>query len=224
MAAIKIGILLTVLFYFTCVDSWYMGKPTKYIAPKVITDACKKTNSKTLADTKYCHKYYECSEETKHKTCRYPKLFSQQSNSCEDFKKVKCGSRKEITDYCGYFVIYCTRCTPCHVNSPSCAGYPDGKNIHSYKGAPFYMVCDTGRLMTTGLCNGKYIIDYSCYDKPCSNKLNARYGTGHCDSYIWCYYGREFTYQCPAGTVFDKRRGSCQHKYDTCKPCGTKSC
>ena len=34
MAAIKIGILLTVLFYFTCVDSWYMSKPTKYIAPK----------------------------------------------------------------------------------------------------------------------------------------------------------------------------------------------
>ena len=123
----------------------------------------------------------------------------------------------------GYFVMHCTRCAPCHVNSPSCAGYPDGKNIHSYKGAPFYMVCDTGRLMTTGLCNGKYIIDYSCYDKPCSKKLNVRYGTGHCDSYIWCYYGREFTYQCPAGTVFDKRRGSCQHKYDTCKPCGTQT-
>ena len=34
MATLKIGTLLAVLIYFTCVDSWYMSEPTKYVAPK----------------------------------------------------------------------------------------------------------------------------------------------------------------------------------------------
>lgn len=132
--------------------------------------------------------------------------------------------KKEITFiFLGEYYPDCFRCIPCTVEHPNCEGYPDGKNIHSYRGAPYYMVCDTGRLVTQGPCSRIDIIDYSCYDKPCSKNLNTRYGTGHCDSYIWCYYGREYTYRCPAGTVFDKIRRSCQHSYDTCKPCGTKS-
>jgi hypothetical protein len=50
----------------------------------------------------FCHKYYECKKGSvvTPQMCRYPQLYSTQSNSCEDFKKVRCGSRKEYKTKC----------------------------------------------------------------------------------------------------------------------------
>ena len=87
------------------------------------------------------------------------------------------------------------------------------------------MVCDEGRFVKAGICRmTRYGPDPSCVTKiDCGSNENRYYATKDCRSYIWCYYGRTFGYWCPAGTVFNKKRGSCQHLYDTCKPCGTKS-
>jgi hypothetical protein len=43
----------------------------------------------------FCHLYYDCSDPTESKICPYPKLFSEESKRCEDFKRVNCGSRVE---------------------------------------------------------------------------------------------------------------------------------
>lgn len=91
-------IIMKMVFVFMYYVLRTTNKRNVYIS--VITETCKKTKSKILLDTEYCHKYYECSGETQHKTCTYPKLFSEESYSCEDFKKVKCGSRKERKNYC----------------------------------------------------------------------------------------------------------------------------
>lgn len=178
---------------------------------------CKTRKSKTLPNTKYCHKYYECKKGSvvTPQMCRYPQLYSTQSNSCEDFKKVRCGSRKEYKTKCQYenrYRLTCYRCVPCEIKNPDCDGYPDGVNINRVKGHRFYVVCDQGRTIGQGAFG------------RCTQDVNKRYSNGQCGNYIWCYYGRKYTYKCPAGTVFDEKRGSCQHAYDTCKPCGTRYC
>jgi len=106
--------------------------------------------------------------------------------------------------------------------TPDCTGFPDGKNIHSNRGAPYYMLCDNGRTIETGQCRSTRL-DYSCYVKACTTKINRRYGAGKCENFIWCYMGTEYKYHCPAGTVFDEKLGKCEHPYYTCKPCGTKT-
>ena len=112
---------------------------------------------------------------------------------------------------------------PCEVNHPSCEGYPDGRSYHGYKkSSPWYMVCDGERFVKEGVCRVTRYGHPSCLIE-CGIRENRFYATEDCRSYVWCYYGRKFDFRCPAGTVFDKKRRSCEHLYDTCTPCGTKS-
>ena len=194
---------------------------------KARKDKCRKAPKAHLPDSNFCHLYYDCSDPTESKICPYPKLFSETSRRCEDFKRVNCGSRIELKSYCHYHLQPCrSYCTPCEVYHPSCEGYPDGRSYHSYKKSPWYMVCDGERFVEEGRCGmTRYGPVPSCLTEiDCGSNENRYYATRDCGRYVLCYYGRKFNYRCPAGTVFDKKRRSCEHLYDTCKPCGTKSC
>ncbi|XP_071154351.1 uncharacterized protein [Mytilus edulis] len=192
--------------------------------------ACSTKKSGLLPDSKFCHLYYDCSNPAKSKICQYPKLFSTKTNTCGDFKKVKCGSRIEFKSYCQYYPPqHGFRGPPCELYHPNCEGYPDGANPHTEKtgaGSPWYMLCKGERFIKEGICpNARYGFNKkTCQVVECSRKINKYYPTLGCRGYIWCYYGRQFRYNCAVGTVFDYRRQSCQHVYDVCKPCGTKSC
>ncbi|XP_071154353.1 uncharacterized protein [Mytilus edulis] len=193
--------------------------------------ACSKRTSGLLPDSKFCHLYYDCSNPAKSKICQYPKLFSTKTNTCRDFRKVKCGSRIEFKSYCQYHSHpgAGNRGPPCELQHPNCEGYPDGANPHTEKtgaGSPWYMLCKGERFVKDGICpNARYGFNKkTCQVVECSRKINKYYPTLGCRGYIWCYYGRQFRYNCAVGTVFDYRRQSCQHVYDVCKPCGTKSC
>jgi len=98
------------IVYFSIAPSIFSNVYTYY---SEIEDACEKSKSKTLVDKDYCHTYYDCSVLINLKSCPYPKLFSEDTNSCEDFKKVKCGSRREFKNYCTYlrliFLIHMLR-------------------------------------------------------------------------------------------------------------------
>lgn len=192
---------------------------------------CFRRNSGLLPDSKFCHLYYDCSDLAKSKICQYPKLFSTNTNTCRDFKNVKCGSRIEFKSYCQYYPRshYGIRGPPCELNHPNCEGYPDGANPHTEKtgaGSPWYMLCKGERFIKEGLCpNARYGFNKkSCQVVECNQNINKYYPTEWCRGYIWCYYGRQFQYNCAIGTVFDFKRQSCQHVYDVCKPCGARTC
>lgn len=193
-------------------------------------DRCMKTPKSNLPDSKFCHLYYDCADPFESKICPYPKFFSMESKKCEDYKKVKCGSRIQIKQFCQYhYLTQCNHeCMACLRFKPSCAGLSDGRHIHNLMRGdprrPWYKLCKDERLVKQGRCkNTRYSMDPTCLIE-CKGGDNRYYASTKCGIYVWCYYGRKFTYNCPAGTVFDKKRRSCQHVYDTCKPCGTKSC
>ena len=85
-----------------CFHSCFTKYHRYYLLISDSLHSCKTRKSKTYSNTKYCHKYYDCNKGSVITTqmCRYPKLYSTQTNSCEDFKKVKCGSRKEYKTKC----------------------------------------------------------------------------------------------------------------------------
>ena len=208
----------------TCISDKYPSSNPCSQNLKARKDKCRKAPKVHLPDSNFCHLYYDCSDPTESKICPYPKLFSEVSRRCEDFKRVKCGSRVELKAYCHYKLRLCISfCRPCEVDHPSCEGYPDGKNYHSFQKSPHYMICDKGRFVKQGYCKFSRYGHPSCLIE-CGSSENRYYATEDCRSYVWCYYGRKFDYRCPPGTVFDKKRRSCEHLYDTCKPCGTKSC
>ncbi|CAC5364962.1 unnamed protein product [Mytilus coruscus] len=193
--------------------------------------ACSMRKSGILPDSKFCHLYYDCSDPAKSKICRYPKLFSTKTNTCQDFKNVKCGSRIEFKSYCQYHSHPGAGNVgpPCELHHPNCEGYPDGANPHTEKtgaGSPWYMLCKGERFIKDGICpNARYGFNKkTCQVVECNRKINKYYPTQWCRGYIWCYYGRQFRYNCPVGTVFEYKWQSCQNVYDVCKPCGTKSC
>lgn len=193
--------------------------------------SCSTRKSGLLPDSKFCHLYYDCSDPAKSKICQYPKLFSKKTNTCRDFRNVKCGSRIEFKSYCQYHSHPGAGNSgpPCELHHPNCEGYPDGANPHTEKtgaGSPWYMLCKGERFIKDGICpNPRYGFNKkTCQVVECNRKINKYYPTQGCRGYIWCYYGRQFRYNCAVGTVFDYRRQSCQHVYDVCKPCGTKSC
>ncbi|CAG2187457.1 unnamed protein product [Mytilus edulis] len=124
--------------------------------------ACSKRKSGLLPDSKFCHLYYDCSNPAKSKICQYPKLFSTKTNTCRDFRKVKCGFRIEFKSYCQYHSHpgAGNRGPPCELQHPNCEGYPDGANPHTEKtgaGSPWYMLCKGERFVKDGICpNARY--------------------------------------------------------------------
>ncbi|CAG2187452.1 APC13 [Mytilus edulis] len=114
--------------------------------------ACSTKKSGLLPDSKFCHLYYDCSDPAQSKICQYPKLFSTKTNTCRDFKKVKCGSRIEFKSYCKSILstpTWISRPT-CELYHPNCEGYPDGANPHTEKtgaGSPWYMLCKGERFI-----------------------------------------------------------------------------
>lgn len=192
--------------------------------------ACSTRKSSFLPDSKFCHLYYDCSNPTNSKICQYPKLFSTMTNSCQDFRNVKCGSRIEFKSYCQYHSTPGSGdwAPPCEFYNPNCEGFPDGANPHTGKtgdGSPFYMLCKDGRLVKTGICpNSSNGFDRkTCQIVECNQMIDKYYPTLGCRGYIWCHYGIQFPYNCAVGTVFDYRRQNCQHVYDVYKPCGTRA-
>lgn len=191
---------------------------------------CLETHSTLISDSKFCHLYYDCKNPAESKVCPYPQLFSDVSNECKDFKYVDCGSRIELKSPCHYNPQPCnTTCVPCEVDHPSCDGYRDGMFPHSIRtGSPFYMQCEGQRFVKQGMCSIEIFASKECnqmyYDMLCRNKTDGFYPAPKCGWYRWCVGGRPYEILCPLGTVFDEKRRSCQHIYDTCKPCGRKSC
>lgn len=119
-------------------------------------------------------------------------------------------------------------CIDCEVNHPSCEGYSDGVHAHPVKTpSPYYMVCRDERFVREGVCdigNQHYEYDHRlCQVWECDETIDKRYPAPLCNEYIWCYHGLKYKQTCPAGTVFDDQTGSCNHSYNTCHPCGTKS-
>lgn len=88
-----------------------------------------------------CAQFYDCSLPRKRPEpgylgdyiaeCPYPKLFSEHTNKCEDFKTVNCGSRKEIKYACNYKNEGCpvAACRPCVYRFPDCRGLSDGFHV-----------------------------------------------------------------------------------------------
>lgn len=58
-------------------------------------DYCSVHPEAVLPDLEDCAKFFNCSEPGIYKECKYPKLFSLQSLSCQNFTEVNCGRRKE---------------------------------------------------------------------------------------------------------------------------------
>ena len=68
--------------------------------------------------------------------------------------------------------------------------------------------CARGKGLSHRPCKKtQYGMDPACLIE-CKGGDNRCYATTQCGIFAWCYYGRKFTYNCPAGTVFDKKRGS----------------
>lgn len=80
--------------------------------------------------------------------CPYPKLFSENTGKCENFKTVTCGSREEIKYACNYEKLRCPRshCRPCRYRYPDCRNLSDG--FHVWKEmiqSPYYAFCFSER-------------------------------------------------------------------------------
>ena len=72
------------------------------------TEVCKANRGKLFASSQSCAKYYDCSgnatSPTKPSECKYPDLFSTQTQGCEQFETVNCTTRAEPQAPCEFYI------------------------------------------------------------------------------------------------------------------------
>ncbi|KAK6183929.1 hypothetical protein SNE40_006496 [Patella caerulea] len=134
------------------------------------------------------------------------------------------------------FVICLILILPAIVLGFDCKGNVDGVYdvgckvfVQCINGAENVVECPVGLVFNknTKLCDLPTRVPAPCGNvMDCSNKKDARYAdlTKKCTSYYTCnggiYFGHNF---CPGGNVFNEKLQTCDWKYDTEPPCGTKT-
>ncbi|XP_071083546.1 uncharacterized protein [Haliotis cracherodii] len=152
------------------------------IAPKSDVDVnpiCKTTTETLIPHPTKCAQYYNCSAPgmiidryfslgQNLQECPFPELYNPETQRCEHFSMVTCGSRTEPLGKCEYDQDACfggADCgIPCHVNNPTCRNRADGLNVYEWRlNSSYYVVCVNQRLVYTGVCpdfgTGMHIFD-----------------------------------------------------------------
>ncbi|KAL4228860.1 hypothetical protein ACF0H5_011900 [Mactra antiquata] len=154
------------------------------VNPNTIGSYCMYHRNSIIPHPTNCAQYYMCSTQNTPlgnylMECPYPQLFDDVTLRCNSKSQVRCGTRREPQSECDYQLyqcigIGCIRCvgnqgpitlppaptTTTVSSTPSCIGKPDGLNPYPGRELTvYYIVCDHGRLVETGLCIINKILD-----------------------------------------------------------------
>ncbi|KAH3819937.1 uncharacterized protein LOC127881677 [Dreissena polymorpha] len=144
-------------------DSGVTATPVTTTGPLSVEERCAMFGG-IIAHPTECQAYYNCSVwyqyiprllEQHMVECPYPQLFNADSEQCEHFENVTCGSRKEFKGACDYRQNQCAaaHCIPCNVRFGNCVGKLDGLAPHEAKlWSPFYVVCYKERAVEHNRC------------------------------------------------------------------------
>ncbi|XP_048257678.1 uncharacterized protein LOC125383479 [Haliotis rufescens] len=141
------------------------------IAPTSNVDVnpiCKTTTETLIPHPTECAQYYNCSAPglkmqgytlgQNQQECPFPELYNPDTQRCEHYSMVTCGSRREPLGRCEYEKGKChegMRCwIPCSVNYPTCRNLSDGPNVYEDRlNSTYYVVCVNQRLVYIGQCH-----------------------------------------------------------------------
>ncbi|XP_048739126.2 uncharacterized protein LOC125653602 [Ostrea edulis] len=159
-------------FSFKCPDDFVVNAASRSCVPKgspldtciqILQSTegnCTFPSDKKLEYAENCARYYDCENKIlegnpKLTECPFPLLFDVESQRCDHFSMVQCGTRYEPKDACDYEDNHCrsAHCIPCHVRFPSCKGSPDGLNPwRGRERSPYFVVCQDERVVFQGRC------------------------------------------------------------------------
>ncbi|XP_071165550.1 uncharacterized protein [Mytilus edulis] len=189
-----------------------------------------------------CAQYFDCGEasiraRTFLRECPYPMLFDTQSNTCQNYTSVTCGSRTEYTAPCDYLQNRCnpsmSNCRPCRERFASCIGMTDG--LHPFPNrtmSPDFIVCNRGRTVSVEKClTGLFdpgarictrditedMIKSHCTINPSTIQPHLY----QCAQYFDCgpTIGGSYLRECKYPQLFDTTSMTCQNFSDvTCGP------
>ncbi|XP_062614315.1 uncharacterized protein LOC134276051 isoform X2 [Saccostrea cucullata] len=124
-----------------------------------ISSYCMMHSTGSFPNPENCAQFYDCSTRDSEyglylKECQYPQLYEIETDTCQHFSRVNCGSRYEPIEPCEYIQSQCigAGCPAC--SKVSCRAHPDGAN--EYPGrehTPWYVVCEHGRTVAVEQCH-----------------------------------------------------------------------
>ncbi|KAK3589928.1 hypothetical protein CHS0354_034946 [Potamilus streckersoni] len=186
---------------------------------------CSQNPTARLPNPENCALFFDCRIQNTPmgnflRECPYLQLFSSETNTCQYYLQVKCGTRFEPKKPCDYeSKRACTDsvpCEPCEVRNPSCIGLPNGNN--SYPGRPNeYIVCQDERTVEKLSCGAA---TFQSLSRTCALTLDpknaARYCTANpgskienpenCAQYFDCSRPNSpigpFKHECPYPSLF----------------------